>query len=212
MLSSPCRLCVLNRVRRSCLWSSLLLWCGSGMDSLCQLPLTLNTTGSCRRGSSNSEQLASHWPVFPTVAPLRASSSTYSKHSENKELEFVLFLCRKALPCLNKSVCVWFCDEEGRSCGVHVTTHLFVCLFSETFSCLAVSASPLQRVYPTWVCAAAASLLQKPSASWKICAGNSQHASIALLLPWQLDHIHFWSLVREKKHGHIFDNFSLLLS
>lgn len=54
--------------------------------------------------------------------------------------------------------------------------------------------SSLQRVYPTWPCVTAASLLLRPSASWKICAGSSQHASIALLLPWQPGHIHFWNL------------------
>lgn len=126
------RQCVLHGPSGSCLWSCLPLWFGSGMDSPCQPPQTLNTTESSRRGSSSSGPSARHWPVSLTEGLSRARSSTYTS-------------------------------------------------------------SP-QRVYPTWPCATAASLLLRPSASWKIYAGSSQHASIALLLPWQPGHIHFWNL------------------
>lgn len=89
------------------------------------------------------------------------------------------------------------CPSHHR--GFHATLCQAVCLLN-TFSPLTCSASSLQRAYHTWPCATAASLLLKPSASWKICGGSSQHVSIALLLPWQPGHIHFWNLVSRKRN------------
>lgn len=63
----------------SCLWSCSPLWFGSGMDSPCQPPQTLNTAKSCRNGSNSSGPSARRWPVSKTGGRLRAGSLIYSK-------------------------------------------------------------------------------------------------------------------------------------
>lgn len=63
----------------SCLWSCLPLWSGSGMDSLCLPPQTLNIVESSRKGSSRSGPSARRWPVSLTEGPSRARNLTYSK-------------------------------------------------------------------------------------------------------------------------------------
>lgn len=136
----------------SCLWSCSPLWFGSGMDSPCQPPQTLNTAKSCRNGSISSGPSARRWPVSQRGGRLRASSLTYSKILWNRAASMAFSLPLKENIChlitweASTSYCIWLC-------------------LLNTFSPLTCSASSLQRVYPTWPCATAASPLLKPSAS-----------------------------------------------
>lgn len=98
------------------------------------------------------------------------------------------------------SRCVGDHGQTVSHTGVSVKLRQAVCLLNN-LSAVTCSASSLQRVYPTWLCATAASLLLRPSASWKICAGSSQHATITQSLPWQRGHIPFCNLVSLRVTG-----------
>lgn len=170
----------------SCLWSCLPLWSGSGMDFPCQPPQTLSIVQSSRNGSISSGPSARYWPVSLIEGPSRAGSLTYSKESWKQDL----------FNCIKNNV------VHLNTGSIYVTLCPAVCLLN-AFSPLTCSVSSHRRVYPTWPCATAASLLLRPSASWKICAGSSQLASRALLFPWQTDRICFWNLVSRKRSRHL---------
>lgn len=105
----------------SCLWSCLPLWSGSGMDSPCQPPQTLNIAKSSRKGSSSSGPSARHWPITLTEGLSRARSSTYSKESG---------LIRALCNCKKRMLSIWSHPCHAAS-GCLFTKHLS---FSPLFS------------------------------------------------------------------------------
>lgn len=138
------RMCSHRASRGACHWSCLLLWSGSGTDSLSPPPLISCITRNFRRKSNRLKSSRNPWMSYQREGQSRAMSSTFT------------------------------------------SSHVRVC--------------------PTWAYVPARSLLPRPSAFWRTCAGNSQHALTTLQWPWQTGRTHFWSLIVP------FKNFSSIIT